>query len=514
MHSLRQRSPQNLPLYQIWQVEPTWTELQQLQWLWRKTNQVPKVIRHAAAKKLVYLSRYSTWQEMLDDPELVLENLGNRALFATLDEIQPHRITLKSRVILEGRALMSSQYLWGTERPDSAHIIHEVLVWNMHGNGQRVQELIDCGAMSIFILPSLLRKLELPHEPAFTSTQGPNGHVMMSAKESRKASLLPQYVEYLEPDDESEVLVVPMKAYDLVLGLAWFKARNPEIDWSKGRLSAPRTPNGSQWATMWEPDRASPLLECGEENPNDEPPLDIQLPWDTTFGHPLASEEVVEAFPIQLAECQGLLGESLERITEGEGNPRMLNARAGALRVVAAEEWHSDGAWGTATGSPRHEGRNWTIGVVYCDEPSDPAIPGPLPISTLPKHASMQTRLMRIGIDTDNVEMVTTEDRVTSQHNIKNSWRSSARKTPWHSHRTGQLTTRSICNLTTHCHTGGSTISQSLNWRSLMPTLKQTWQTASFNGRHPRPLHRSCLQRKKTEDYGCLSTIELSTYAW
>jgi len=64
----------------------------------------------------------------------------------------------------------------------------------------------------------------------------------------------------------------------------------------------------------------------------------------------------------------------------------------------------------SATGLPRHEGRNWTTRLVYCDELSDPAIPGPLPIPTLPKHATMQTRLTRIGIDTDNVEMVTTDD--------------------------------------------------------------------------------------------------------
>jgi hypothetical protein len=58
------------------------------------------------------------------------------------------------------------------------------------------------------------------------------------------------------------------------------------------------------------------------------------------------------------------------------------------------------------------------MGVVYCEEPSDPANPGPLPISTLPKHATMQTRLMRIGSDIDNVEMVTTDDggRIPAQY--------------------------------------------------------------------------------------------------
>jgi hypothetical protein len=233
---------------------------------------------------------------------------------------------------------MSSQYLCGTERPDSAHIVHEVLVRNIHGNMQRVKALLDCGATSIFISPSLLRKLELPHEPAFTSTQGLNGQVMMSAKESRKASLLVQYFEHLKPVDESEVLVVPMKAYDLVLGLPWFKARNPEIDWTKGRMTALRTPNGPQRAKIPEADHASPLPERGEGNTNVDPPPDIQLLGATAFDHLLASEEVVEAFAIRLGECQGLLGASLEGITEGEGNPRMLNARAGAAAVVAAEE--------------------------------------------------------------------------------------------------------------------------------------------------------------------------------
>jgi hypothetical protein len=45
---------------------------------------------------------------------------------------------------------------------------------------------------------------------------------------------LVQYFEHLKQVDESEVFVVPMKAYNLVLGLPWFKARNLEIGWMKG----------------------------------------------------------------------------------------------------------------------------------------------------------------------------------------------------------------------------------------------------------------------------------------
>jgi hypothetical protein len=57
---------------------------------------------------------------------------------------------------------------------------------------------------------------------------------MMSGKESRKASLLVHYFEHLKLVDQLEVIVVPMKEYDLVLGLLWFKTKKLEIDWTKG----------------------------------------------------------------------------------------------------------------------------------------------------------------------------------------------------------------------------------------------------------------------------------------
>jgi len=148
----------------------------------------------------------------------------------------------------------------------------------------------------------------------------------MSAKESRKASLLVQYFEHVKPVDESEVFIVPMKAYVLVLGLPWFMARNTDNNWAKGQLTALRTPNRLQQAKNPEADHASPLPECCEGNANVDPPLDKQLLGATTFDHLLASEEVVEAFAIQLGEFRRLLGASLQGITEGERNPRMLNA--------------------------------------------------------------------------------------------------------------------------------------------------------------------------------------------
>jgi len=154
----------------------------------------------------------------------------------------------------------------------------------------------------------------------------------------------------------------------------------------------------------------------------------------------------------------------------------------------------------TATGSPRLEGGNWTTEVVYCDEPSDPANPGPLPISTRPKYATMQTWLMRIGTDIDNVEMVTTDNggRIPPRYQefVEVFSKKMAETLPPHR----QLTMLSILNPTRNYHAGGSTTSQSSNRRRLWPTSKRTCQTASFNCHHPRPLRKSFLQRKETED--------------
>jgi len=75
-------------------------------------------------------------------------------------------------------------------------------------------------------------------------------------------------------------------------------ARNPEIDCTKDRLTAGRTPNGPQRTMIPEADHASPLPVRGEGNTNVDPPPDIQLLGATSFDHLLASEEVVEAFAI------------------------------------------------------------------------------------------------------------------------------------------------------------------------------------------------------------------------
>jgi len=124
----------------------------------RSTSQTAAVIRYPAIKKLLYLSWYLVQWERVDDAELGMEKLAAQASIATLDEIKPHQVALKSRVILESpSAVRSRQYLYGTTRPDTAHIGHEMEVRDAHGEMQRVGALINCSSTSIFMAPRLPR---------------------------------------------------------------------------------------------------------------------------------------------------------------------------------------------------------------------------------------------------------------------------------------------------------------------------------------------------------------------
>jgi hypothetical protein len=81
-----------------------------------------------------------------------------------------------------------------------------------------------------------MKILDLQTQQAHTTTYGLDRNVMSHANDSRKTRSSVSYFEYEQPVDESEVLIVRVTAYDLVLGLPWSEARNPEIDWEAGKL--------------------------------------------------------------------------------------------------------------------------------------------------------------------------------------------------------------------------------------------------------------------------------------
>jgi hypothetical protein len=187
-------------------------------------------------------------KEGYDDNELGLERLSMRSLLASFDD-KPFtsRITLQPNIVLERSQHMSSQYLCGTAKPSTSHVIHEVMVMDREGKMRVVKALIDSGASSFFISPKLVRYLGLREQtsPAYITTRGLDGKILARARDSQKLSLRMQYLSHLAPVEEPEVLVVDMSAYDLVLGIPWFERHNPDIDWVKKRLMTLRNPIGS-----------------------------------------------------------------------------------------------------------------------------------------------------------------------------------------------------------------------------------------------------------------------------
>jgi hypothetical protein len=206
-------------------------------------------------------------------------------------------------------------------------VIHEISIQDLQGNWIRVKALIDCGATSIFASPKLIEILGLQTQQAHTTAYGLNGNVMSHAKDSRQTRLSVSSFEHEQPVDKSEVLIVPMTADDLVLGLTWFKARNPEIDWEAGKLLSlqRRQPQPNNHGKKVSPRETVP---------------DIQTLSATAFRDLCSSDELSHTFSLTLGECNGLLG-----ATTGGHVPSELLLHPGSIQVgqeqralVAAEE--------------------------------------------------------------------------------------------------------------------------------------------------------------------------------
>jgi hypothetical protein len=102
------------------------------------------------------------------------------------------------------------------------------------------------------------------------------------------------YFEHEQSVDESNVLIVPMTAYDLVLGLPWFKAKNPEIDWEAAKLLSLQ--------------RCQSQPNSHSKDASSETGPDIQKLSAMAFEDLCSSDVVLDTFSLTLGECIGLLG--------------------------------------------------------------------------------------------------------------------------------------------------------------------------------------------------------------
>jgi hypothetical protein len=185
-----------------------------------------------------------------------------------------------------------------------------------------------------------------------------------------------QYMDHFAPVHEPEVLVVPTREYNLVLGLPGFETRKLEIIWATSRITSLKTPSGQgearragmmvQWykgrddesTNVWLPDigRCMPTINSMSEilvdrdgkpteSGKDSATPEIEILGPTAFNHLLASHETIETFTLRIGECSGLLGATTEVTTlENPGEIETINSKRrtsdhGAVVVVLAEEY-------------------------------------------------------------------------------------------------------------------------------------------------------------------------------
>jgi len=244
------------------------------------------------------------------------------------------------------------------------HIIHEVFIRNGNGEIDHMRTLIDCGATSIFMAPRLRTWLGLADKPVYVTILDLDGQVMARVSDSRKTAFTVQYMEHSSLVHELEVLVVPMRADDLVLGLPRFQSRNPDIDWQSGWLLALRTTGKSEVVAVNPVDHqkcpgnvpgSTTREEACSEGVGGIP--DIHILGASAFDDLLASEQVVGTFFLGVGDCTGLLGATVEDITDGEWDrPQALDGRAGSSGGSCGSRASTWEPSMTATGTPRHEG--------------------------------------------------------------------------------------------------------------------------------------------------------------
>ena len=126
-----------------------------------------------------------------------------------------------------------------------------------------------------------------------------------------------RYFEDLREVTEGDVLCVPIEDYDLVLGLPWFKTRNPEIDWVANRVLGLRTPQG----IIHDPNIENSAEEAGCR-PNR---IDIGLLTEKSMSEYLDanSEDIADIFYMKIGY---VLEEGVSK-AEGMTNPIVAASR-------------------------------------------------------------------------------------------------------------------------------------------------------------------------------------------
>ena len=160
-----------------------------------------------------------------------------------------------------------------------------------------------------------------------------------------------RYFPHLVPVDESDILVVKMTAYDLVLGLPWFQRHGPEIDWAWKRLLSLRKAAASHsigGVIATSPDQYNSGTTTKSHVTDStrfvkaKAPISIEMLSATSFEKLLAGPEVSMTVTIRLWQGQGLLGGTVQvSILQVIGETsHVAFTGAGVVGVAATEADH------------------------------------------------------------------------------------------------------------------------------------------------------------------------------
>ena len=246
---------------------------------------------------------------------------------------------MKLRVVLgHPKSHIWSQDVCSMSRLDRFHIVNNVFRRVGSGENQCVQDLIRWGETSICMALGLGKQLSLPDEPAHVVTVVLNGQKMAHKDISEKPVVTVHYPDHIPPVQESEVLVVPMQAYNEVLGLRCYQSRNPDVEWQCGRLLALPNECGADLVEL-------DLVEYRQCPGNDPGSMareevcseggsgiaDIQILRATAVDDLLASQQVIMTFCLRVGHCTGLLEATVGDITDGEWDTaQVLDGQAGS----------------------------------------------------------------------------------------------------------------------------------------------------------------------------------------
>jgi hypothetical protein len=118
-----------------------------------------------------------------------------------------------------------------------SHLVLSVLILapssRPDSDGIRVKCLLDSGATSNFISPSLVRRLAVkPGRIIREPLSAIDGRIIASALKEFQLHLSVSTPDL--PIVETEpVVLAPIDHYDLILGIPWLTRHNPVVDWSR-----------------------------------------------------------------------------------------------------------------------------------------------------------------------------------------------------------------------------------------------------------------------------------------